>query len=174
MHRVAIAAAKNRLRFRSIRPSWDDDLTPRQTKMSLKPAGLQWPSPIARRCVSKQHARATRLLPTVPGRSRCGPRVGVHPARRNSFARHPYDDYGSDIALTPGPPTSKLSRCPPTRSGQPILRRSDVMSLLLSLRRYVCVIGLAISAAAWAQDRGIEPSRLPGIVIDDTAARQEG
>jgi uncharacterized protein DUF1549/uncharacterized protein DUF1553 len=54
------------------------------------------------------------------------------------------------------------------------------MSLFPSTRRYfckigqLCMIGLAIPFAARAQDRGIDPGRLPGIVIDDTAAKQEG
>ncbi|MBW8884479.1 MAG: DUF1549 domain-containing protein, partial [Planctomycetia bacterium] len=48
------------------------------------------------------------------------------------------------------------------------------MSPLSAPFRLVLFAFLLLSAAASAQDPGIEPSRLPGVVVDDTAARQEG
>src|SRR5438552_12253501 len=48
------------------------------------------------------------------------------------------------------------------------------MSPLSAPRRLVFVVFLLLQASAWGQEHGIDPSRLPGIVVDDTAAHQQG
>src|SRR5262245_1437599 len=46
--------------------------------------------------------------------------------------------------------------------------------VFVPFRRLVFVAVLLAPLAAVAQDPGIDPSRLPGIVVDDTAAKKEG
>src|SRR5262245_50523783 len=48
------------------------------------------------------------------------------------------------------------------------------MSSRLPLRRCIFVAALALPAIASGQDAGIDPNRLPGIVVDDAAAKLEG
>ena len=48
------------------------------------------------------------------------------------------------------------------------------MSLLSSVRRVLAVAAALFPAVALPQDAGINPNRLPGIVVDDAAAKLEG
>ena len=48
------------------------------------------------------------------------------------------------------------------------------MSPQCSFRRLVCLLAVLAPVGAWAQDRGIDPARLPGIVVDDASAKLIG
>jgi Protein of unknown function (DUF1549)/Protein of unknown function (DUF1553) len=48
------------------------------------------------------------------------------------------------------------------------------MSLAAALCRFFLIVLVLLPVAAWGQDQGIDPGRLPGVVVDDTAATQHG
>src|SRR4249920_376263 len=50
----------------------------------------------------------------------------------------------------------------------------DFMSQSATPSRLALAVLLLLQYPAWSQDPGIDPTRLPGIVVDDTAAKQEG